>query len=508
MNGVAAPTTPVARGTAPSAPVWVGVIAAVATVVLVVRAARYRWFGDELYFSAAGHHPAAGYVDQGPLIPLLARLADVVAPDSLTVFRLPAILAGAVTIAVSAALAREFGGGPAARILAALGYASCPYLITQTASLSTFALDGTAVAVLMWLLVRWVRTRRDRLLLAAGVVAVIDLQVKLLLPVFAVAVAGGIAWCGPRDIVRRPALWCAVAVATLSALPALIWQWRQGWPQLAMGAVIRDEQQAATGGPAGLPVQMATMAGVLGAVLMICGAYALVSARLRPYRFLAVTSILVLLFVVVAGGRPYYLAGLLPVLFAAGACVLTERPPVRWWRTVSAVAAAVSIAIAGGVVLALPSQAPPRQVSTRAELSTRMRISGTTGWDALVAGVVRAAGTGHRDGAVLTRTYWQAAALAHARDPRLPPVYSPDRGFAAFGRPPPAATTILFVDTDAAESRLRRTFSEVEPVVRLDDPRGFPGIDAHVTIWRCTGPHAAWERIWPELTTNILDPGI
>ncbi|MEV5653016.1 glycosyltransferase family 39 protein [Nocardia sp. NPDC052254] len=501
---------PAVRWRISSAPAaaWIVLIVVVATVALVARAGRYRWFGDELYFLAAGHHLAVGYVDQGPLVPLLARLAGVVAPDSVTVLRLPAIVAGVVAIIVSAALAREFGGGRAARVLAALGYASCPFLITQTASLSTFAFDATAVAILIWLLVRWIRVRRDRLLLATGVVAAVDLQVKLLLPVVIAALVLGIACCGPREIVRRPALWCAATVATLSALPALVWQWRHDWPQLAMGTVIRAEQQAATGGPAGLPVQLVTMSGVLGVVLICCGAYGVVGARLRPYRFLAVASVVMALFVIVAGGRPYYLAGLLPVLFAAGACVLVERSPARWWRSIAVVTAASSVVIASGVVVLLPSAAPPRPVSTRAELSTRMRISGTTGWDGLVAAVARAAAAEPRGTAVLTRTYWQASALAHANDPRIPPVYSADRGFAAFGRPPPDTITALCVDTDSAETRLRRTFFGVVPMVLLDDPRGFPGIDAHVTIWRCTGPRASWERIWPELTTDILDPGI
>ena len=498
---------PITFSTIPAA-VWVGLIVMVTTAVLVMRAGRYPWFGDELYFLAAGSHPAVGYVDQGPVVPLLARLADGMAPDSPTLLRLPAILAGVAAIIVSAALAREFGGGRGARILAALGYASCPFLITQTASLSTFAFDATAVAILSWLLVRWVRVRRDRLLLAAGVVAALDLQVKLLLPVVVVAFALGMACCGPRAIVRRPALWCAAATATITVLPALIWQYRHGWPQLAMGPVIREEQQAATGGAAGLPVQLATMSGVLGVVLILCGAYGFVRNRLLHQRFLAVASVGMVLFVLLSGGRPYYLAGLLPVLFAAGACVLVEELPVRWWSPIGAVAAVTSIMIAVGVVVLLPSDALPSAVHSRAELSTRMRFSGTTGWDELTAGVAGAARTGRRDTAVVTRTYWQAAALAHSGDPRIPPVYSANRGFAAFGRPPADTTSLLFVDTDAAEMRLRRTFSGVVPIVRLDDPRGFPGIDAHVTIWRCTGPRASWERIWPELTTDILDPGI
>lgn len=493
------------------AAIWVGVVAVLTAAILVARAARYDWFGDELYFVAAGYHPAAGYVDQGPLVPLLARAAHAVAPDSPTVLRLPAILAGVAAIVVTAALAREFGGGRAARILAAIGYACCPYVVTQTASLSTFALDSTAVAVLAWLSARWVRTRADRLLPIAGVVAAIDLQVKLLLPVVVAALALGIVCCGPRELMRRPALWAAAAIAAVSAAPALLWQERHGWPQLAMGAVIRDEQHAATGGTAGLPVQLVTMAGVLGVVLIGCAAYGFASRRLRDHRFLAVATCVVVLFVAVSGGRPYYVAGLLPVLFAAGACVLAERFPVRWPRATAFTAATVSIVIALAVVLLLPSGSPPRPVTTRAELSTRMRVSGTTGWAPLVAGAalaVERAGPDHARTAILTRTYWQAAALDRFGPPGLPPVYSPDRGFAEFGRPPPGTTTIIYVDTDTAEMRLRRTFSTVEPLVRLDDPRGFPGIDAHVTIWRCAEPRDTWARLWPELTTDILDPGI
>ncbi|HTI28193.1 MAG TPA: glycosyl transferase, family 39, partial [Kutzneria sp.] len=70
--------------------VWI--IAGLLGVALVATSWRYGYFGDELYFVAAGHHLDWGYADQPPLVPFLALIADTVAPGSLWVLRIPAML--------------------------------------------------------------------------------------------------------------------------------------------------------------------------------------------------------------------------------------------------------------------------------------------------------------------------------------------------------------------------------------------------------------------------------
>jgi uncharacterized membrane protein len=218
-------------------------VAAVAAVVLVLSATRYGYFGDELYFLAAGRRLSFGYADQGPVLPLLAALGDTVAPGSLVALRLPAILLTVVAIVVSALVAREFGGGRGAQILTALGYATSPFLLMQAKNLSTNAIDSALWVLITWLVVRWVRTRRDGLLLAAAAVTALDMQVKWLIPFFWIAVVASSLVFGPRDLVRRPLLWAGGLIVLLVSVPSLFWQARHGWPQLGLSAVVREEQQ-------------------------------------------------------------------------------------------------------------------------------------------------------------------------------------------------------------------------------------------------------------------------
>src|SRR5215510_9061485 len=95
---------------------------------------RYGYHGDELYFLACGRHLAFGYVDHPPLIPWMARLADELG-GNLLVLRLPAIAAGTGTMALTALLVREWGGGWRAQLLALLCLLVAPAHLRMAAML-------------------------------------------------------------------------------------------------------------------------------------------------------------------------------------------------------------------------------------------------------------------------------------------------------------------------------------------------------------------------------------
>src|SRR5919112_3811186 len=78
----------------------------------------YGYFRDELYYLACGEHLDWGYVDQAPLIAVVARAQRAVLGESLFATRFLPAVAGAALVFVTGLLVRELGGGRFAVALA------------------------------------------------------------------------------------------------------------------------------------------------------------------------------------------------------------------------------------------------------------------------------------------------------------------------------------------------------------------------------------------------------
>lgn len=488
----------------PRATAVITVIAVVAAAVLVFAASRYGYFGDELYFLAAGRRPGWGYADQGPVLPLVARAMDTLAPGSYLVLRLPAVALTVLATVLCAELARLLGGGRGAQALAAVGYASSPFLLLQGAMLTTNTVDTALWVVTTWLLVRWVQTRRDVLLLVAALVTGVDMQVKWLIPFFWAAVGVGALLAGPRALVRRPMLWAGAGIVLISAVPELLWQAGHGWPELAMGGEIASEQGVLGGRLLFIPLSM-LLCGFLGTPLLLAGIWVLLRrSAFRPYRFLGVALVLLYAAFMLIGGRVYYPAGMYAVVIAAGAADVTAalvrmRPP--WRRSGMITLAALGISATALILHSTPWRpadriAPPRNA---AQAAVEIGLYGQFGWPELDDAVTRAYDRlppAERSGAVIiTDTYWQASALDELGRTHLPRVYSPSRGFGYFATPPDGATAVIAVG--GPEAGLRSQFQHVEPIGALDTRLGFPGNTQQVTLWKCAGQRKPWSQVWP-----------
>src|SRR5215472_11553859 len=104
-------------------------IAACKLVVHFYAGQRYGYLGDELYYMACGRHLDWGYVDQPPLIAIIAWAWRHRLGQSLLAIRFLPALAGAVELVQTALIARELGGRRFAQVLAAITTLTAPGIL-------------------------------------------------------------------------------------------------------------------------------------------------------------------------------------------------------------------------------------------------------------------------------------------------------------------------------------------------------------------------------------------
>jgi hypothetical protein len=474
-------------------------IAVVLLAVLVAGSSGYGYHRDELYFIEAAKHPAFGYPDQPPLTPLLGWVSTTVFGQRPAGLRVFPELATVVMIVVAALIARELGGGWRAQTIAGGGVAGSLILYAGHV-LSTTTFDLLAWLVILWLLIRLIRTGEPRLWLAIGVVAGFALENKDLMPLLAVSVAAGAVLDRRPGVLLSPWLLAGIAIAVLIALPNLIWQADHGWPQLEMAGRIQ-ENKGADDRVALLPTQLFLISPLLVPIWIGGLVWLIRSPEARPWRMLAWAYPVMLVITFVTGGQPYYPAALV-IVFLAGGAVVTER----WLRGSRArtvlVAAGVALAMITTAPFALPV-IPVGSVASSPVAALNDDVLETIGWPRFtetVAGVYRSLPPGQRSRAVVfTSNYGEAGAIdRYGPDLGLPRAYSGHNGYGYWGIPPDQASPVVAVGLP--EGYLSRFFDGCRLAARIDNGVDADNEEQGAPVAVCRTVRAPWAHLWPRLS--------
>src|ERR1700745_2848271 len=81
---------------------WIWVTVLIIGLLRMVLAGRYDAFRNELYFIVCGRHLDFGFVDQPPLVPLLAAMTQLLG-DNVWLLRLPAVMAAIALVPLTGA---------------------------------------------------------------------------------------------------------------------------------------------------------------------------------------------------------------------------------------------------------------------------------------------------------------------------------------------------------------------------------------------------------------------
>jgi hypothetical protein len=494
-------------------------IAVVVFVGHALVAGRYDAFRNELYFIVCGRHPAFGYVDQPPLVPLLAA-ATQIAGDHVWLLRLPAALAAALLVPVTVAFARlvafraDRGDGAKDRgfqsgaWLAGVAAATAPLLVGVTSTLTTATFEPLTWTIVAYACTRALVRGERAMLVAGGAIAGLAAEAKYGVAIWLVALAIGAACTPARRLFRYRETWIGVACGAAIALPSLVWQAANQFPFIDV--VRNDNAGNLTGSIVGFTLGQILAMNLVVAPLWIAGIVApFLRRELSAFRFLAIAFVVAGAIVFGTHGKSYYLAGAYPTMFALGAaaCAGLSRTLVAGWLALAVGNAALALPLVAPVLApdalarylaGAPVRPRPVEVAGIGAPLTQV-FSDEFGWRELehtVAGVYFSLPPAERaHAAILASNYGEAAALdVYGAPDRLPPAISEQDQYYLWG--PRGYDGSLVIAVNAKPAFWARVCGRSEVAAYFGVPYAMP-YERDRAIVVCHGTMLPLREAWP-----------
>ncbi len=493
----------------------VAVIAAAKLALHLYAGRHYGYFVDELYYLACARHLAWGYVDQPPLIALVAWVERALLGESLSAIRFLPAVAGAAKVVLTGLIARELGGRRFAQGLAALCVLLAPGMLALDHFLSMNTFEPLFWLGCAYLAIRMVRTGNTRGWLWFGVLAGVGLENKYSMAIFGFGLLLGLLLTEQRRLLRTKWLWIGGAIAFLIFLPNLLWNIHYHFPFLELQENIRRSGRNVAMPPLAFLLQEALAMLPLSLPIWLSGLWFFFFQREgRPFRFLGWAWVVTAVVIMALNPRVYYLFPAFPVLFAGGGVAWERwlaRPRLRWVAPVyGALMVVAGALLAPTMIPLLPAETYIRYVKATHLEQPRIEtyklgplpqlFADQFGWQEMasaVAGVyqnlppeVRA-----RTG-IFGQNYGQAGAI-DLFGPRygLPPAISGHQSYFLWGTHGYTGESMIVMDGN--RGRLEQQFASVRKVAHVEHPYSMPY--EHFDVYYCQGLKQPLSQLWPRL---------
>jgi hypothetical protein len=374
---------------------------------------------DELYYLDCGRHPALGYVDFPPIVPLLARLETGLLGVSPWTLRLLPSLLGGFLVALSGVYVRRLGGSLRLQGIALLTAIAAVYLLGTNWVFQTVTFDQVTWMVAMYWFLCLVTERRPRYWIYLGITLGIGLEVKYTIVGLIAGMAIAILLTPSlRMELRTKYPWIAAAIVLFIWAPNLAWQVVEGFPTL----IYLANHRGSSGGPVAYLIEFAVYFFFL-LPLWLAGMISLFRGRLlRPIGIACAVPLLLFLFV----GKSYYAAATIPVALAQGLMAISriERRKLRSGLEIAVVVASL-LEFATFFLLVVPVTPPDRIHAARLDAVNEV-FADSVGWDDIANQVTTIYGNlpaAERSNTVVISAYYGVpGALEVYGNPKMVPV--------------------------------------------------------------------------------------
>jgi hypothetical protein len=499
-----------------SGPAIVLYIAAAKLLLHLLTASRYGYFGDELYHMACGEHLDWGYVDEPPLIALVAWFTRHVLGTSLLAIHLLPALAGALLVWLTGVIAGELGGKRFAQALSALSVACAGIYLIMDHLFTMNAFEPLFWMGCAYVVIRIIKTGNQKLWIWFGVLAGLGLENKYSMAVFAFGVVVGLLLTRERNALAHKWIWIAGGIASLIFLPNLIWNIRHHWPFLELLHNIRASGRDIRVGPVEYVARQVLLMNPASFPIWLAGLlYLFFSREGKRFRLLGWAFLSVLATFILLNGKDYYATPVYPVVLAAGAIAIERfaaRRKERWLKPgIVAVLLAVTIALLPIVVPVLsaenylryqeklPFKLPASEQSHRAAALPHY-YAWSFGWEEMTAAVARVYNSlppeERAKTAIFGRNFGEAGAI-DLLGPKygLPKAIGGHQSYFLWGPRNYTGETIIVLG-DRPE-HLRQCCNQVEVTAELYHPYARPGENRPVLV--CRGSKGNLQELWPKV---------
>jgi len=491
----------------------VALLATAAFAFHIATAKLYGFFIDELYFLACGQHLAWGYVDMPPLTAFKAWLTRHLLGDSAYSIRLFPSLAAAGIVLITAAIARELGGGKFAQILAAIVTLVAPGFLTFCSYLSMNSIEPLIWGGCALIVIRIINRNDPRLWPWFGLLAGIGLLNKHTMLVFGFAIVVALLLTADRRLMFNRWFVLAGVIAFAIFLPNLIWEIRHGFPHIEQLRNIKRNGRDVRMNPIVFLLFDVLLANPAAAPLWIAGLVSLVAGSLKRYRVIAYAWAIAYAALIIAEGRFYYLLPAFVMIIAAGA-VATER--VTESRRALRYAYLALIVVAGALIAPITVPVLPPNAYFRFTEITHLQqprfehrrtnampqlFADRFGWPEMAATVARAYAALPPDvrgkTAIFANDYGQGGAIDFfGPQYGLPKAIGGHLSYWYWGPRNYTGESLLVLGDNAA--RLHELFDFVQPMAEVGHPYAME--QEHFTVFWVMKPHGfTLQSAWAQL---------
>lgn len=476
----------------------------------------YGYFIDELYYLACSEHLDWGYVDQPPLIAVIAWAVRAVFGSSLPAIRLLPALAGATLVILTGLIARELGGRTCAQVLAALSALVAPGFLAADSFLSMNAFEPLFWMGCAYVLIRIIKTDNQKLWLWFGFLAGFGLENKHSMLIFGAGLVLGLILTSQRRFFQQRWIWIAGLIAFLIFLPNLLWNIQHHFPFLELQANIRRNGRNVVLSPAAFFGEEALIMLPLTLPIWLAGIWFYFFRKDgKPFRALGWAWVFCAVLIVILNPRVYYLLPAFPLLLAAGSVLWEQWLSGRKQKTALASVYGVLLVIVGAVFSPLAVPVLPVEAYIRYSRTLHLRppaiennrlgplpqlYADQFGWEEMTATVARVYNglppQIREKTAIFGQNYGQAGAI-DLFGPRygLPKAISGHQSYFLWG--PRDYTGESMIVMDDRQEVLEKLFDSVEKVAHVEHPYSMPS--EHFDVFYCKGLKLPLKDLWPSL---------